>query len=303
MRQYCAAFLAGLLALGPCAAGAEEPEPAGECRLRIEAPLSSWIIQGYDPFGTDVPLDEYDVTFVNDGDAPCMVRSSLDLAGEPFGLDQGAAQRISYLLIDRSDNHDVTPRTGTTLPDPNRPVLTVLAHGQLPIGIRLSVDPSAIRGDGTFTQNARIDAVDENGLALASKQVLLGLEVDPAALVGLSGAFRLSQGQAMIDLGELQEGVAPLLLSLYVQSTRPYTISFDSTNSGQLRLAGSDWAIPYQLMVADRTLALDGLAEYAPGMGTALERQSIPLNFAIGDASDKRAGKYSDVITVSIAPQ
>jgi hypothetical protein len=56
-------------------------------------------------------------------------------------------------------------------------------------------------------------------------------------------------------------------------------------------------------VIGDQTLPLSGNAQYMVPTGTAMVRQSLPLNFAIGSTSELRAGRYSDVITVSIAPQ
>jgi hypothetical protein len=300
MKLRHAAIAAGLLISCPQDAFAQST-PA--CHLRIEAARTSWVIEGYDPFGMDAPIGEFDLTYVNDGDAPCQLVSSFDLSNEAYGLDQGSQPRIRYFLLDRTDDQDVTPLTGSTSPNPNRPFLTVAPHGQKVARFRLTVEPTNIRGDGLFLQNVRIDAEDGDGAALASKQLQLGLDVQPAALVGMSGTFRTSQGRALVDLGELHPGIAPTLLNLYVQSTRPYRISVESQNSGYLKLPNTNWAIPYQLLLADRTLSLSGASEYSSTVGTALARQSLPLGFSIGDTANLQAGTYSDVITVSIAPQ
>ena len=70
---------------------------------------------------------------------------------------------------------------------------------------------------------------------------------------------------------------------------------------GKLKLAGTDWAIPYGIVVGDRTLTLGGAASYNSSLGTDRARRSVPFRFAIGNVAQKRAGTYSDVITVSIS--
>jgi hypothetical protein len=304
MTKRCAAILAGLLMVGVSGGSAEAAAAFTGCHLRIKTAKTSWIIQGYDPFGYAVPVDEFEATLINDGASACSVRSAVDLSAEPFGLDQGAAARIGYTLEDLSDSRDITPTTGMTLLNPTRPLLVVAGNSQVSVRFRLTVvDIAKLAGDGRFVQNATLEARDENGSTLASKQVILGLDVKPAALVGLSGSFRLNGGRALIDLGQLHEGIAPILLSLYVKSTRPYTIDLSSANEGNLKLGNTDWAIPYQMVIGDRTVPLSGNAQYVSPRGTSLARQSLPLGFAIGKTSDLRAGRYSDVITISIAPQ
>lgn len=274
---------------------------APECHLRIEAPVSNWIIRGFDPFGSTPASDEFDLTFYNDGGAACRVRPSFDTDQQPFGLDQGTNPRLVYTLLNRTSNEDVTPRSGRTISSPARPLVVINPGGSQTLRFGLVVATDNLRTDGTFSQNLRLTAEDEQGGAEGSRQLTIGLDVKPAALVGLSGAFTRSEGRALVDLGPLQEGVAAVPLSIYVESTRGFTISFESQNNGKLKLAGTDWAIPYGIVVGDRALILGGDANYTSALGTDRARRSVPLRFAIGNVAQKRAGTYSDVITVSIS--
>ncbi|MEO5866769.1 MAG: hypothetical protein ABIS14_08840 [Sphingomonas sp.] len=270
----------------------------------METARTNWVIRNYDPFSTTaVPIDEFDVTFVNEGADTCSLRPIFDLENEAFGLDQGTSARVPYRLLDRTGDYDVTPRTGTTVRNPTNPLVVIAPHGQQLARFRLAVGTDNIATDGLFVQHARINAEDDSGTILASKQLTLGLDVQPAALIGLSGAFRLADGRAVVDLGELHEGVAPVVLNLYVQSTRAYTVTVDSQNLGNLQLANTRWTIPYQVVLGDRTLPRGARAEYNSTLGTALARKSVPLNFAIGNVADRRAGNYSDLITISVAVQ
>ncbi len=298
----------GAVVLGagiPCAAAAQGVSAAQarmpECHLRIEAPVSNWVIRGFDPFGSAPASDEFDLTFYNDGGAACRVRPSFDTDQQPFGLDQGTNPRLVYTLLNRTSNEDVTPRSGRTIASPARPLVVVNPGGSQTLRFGLVVATDDLRTDGLFSQNLRLTAEDEQGGAQASRQLTIGLDVKPAALVGLSGAFTRSEGRAMVDLGPLQEGVAAVPLSLYVESTRGFTVSFESQNNGKLKLAGTDWAIPYGIVVGDRALILGGDASYTSSLGTDRARRTVPFRFAIGNVAQKRAGTYSDVITVSIS--
>ncbi|WP_157082783.1 hypothetical protein [Sphingomonas asaccharolytica] len=294
-----AMFIAGLPLTA--AAQAQAQGRSSECHLRIEAPVSNWVIHGYDPFGSAPASDEFDLTFYNDGGVACRVRPSFDTDQQPFGLDQGSDPRLRYTLLNRTSNEDVTPRSGRTLASPARPLVVVNPGGSQTLRFGLVVATDDLRTDGRFSQNLRLTAEDEQGGAMASRQLTLGLDVKAAALIGLSGAFTRSEGRALVDLGTLQEGVAPVPLTLYIQSTRGFTVSFESQNNGKLKLTGTDWAIPYGIVVGDRTLVLGGAASYNSSLGTDRARRSVPFRFAIGNVAQKRAGTYSDVITVSIA--
>jgi len=292
-------FIAG----SPLAAAAQAQAQgrASGCHLRIEAPVSNWVIHGYDPFGSTPASDEFELTFYNDGGAPCRVRPSFDTDQQPFGLDQGTDPRLPYTLLNRTSNEDVTPRSGRTLASPARPLVVVNPGASQTLRFGLVVATDDLRTDGRFSQNLRLTAEDEQGGVAASRQLTLGLDVKAAALIGLSGAFTRSEGRALVDLGALQEGVAKVPLTLYIQSTRGFTVSFESQNNGKLKLAGTDWAIPYGIVVGDRTLTLGGAASYNSSLGTDRARRSVPFRFAIGNVAQKRAGTYSDVITVSIS--
>jgi hypothetical protein len=263
--------------------------------------VSNWVIHGYDPFGSAPASDEFDLTFYNDGGAACRVRPSFDTDQQPFGLDQGTSPRLAYTLLNRTSNEDVTPRSGRTLASPARPLVVINPGGSQTLRFGLVIVTDNLTSDGTFSQSLRLVAEDQDGGVSASRQLTIGIDVKAAALIGLSGAFTRNQGRALVDLGTLQEGVAPVPLTLYIQSTRGFTVSFESQNNGKLKLAGTDWAIPYAIVVGDRTVILGGQANYTSSLGTDRARRSVPFRFAVGNVSQKRAGTYSDVITVSIA--
>ncbi|AQR75886.1 hypothetical protein BXU08_13055 [Sphingomonas sp. LM7] len=121
-------------------------------------------------------------------------------------------------------------------------------------------------------------------------------------MLGLSGQYRRNGGQALVDLGELSEGIAKVPLNMTVASTRAYRLEFVSKNNGQLRMADSNWSVPYQLMIGEKTLSLGSTANYTSS-NTDPTRESLPMRFVIGSVAGKRAGLYSDLITVSIAPR
>ncbi|QAY79694.1 hypothetical protein ETR14_03635 [Sphingosinicella sp. BN140058] len=114
----------------------------------------------------------------------------------------------------------------------------------------------------------------------------------------------MNNGQALVDLGQLEEGLAQVPLQLRVQSTRRYSLNVQSRNNGRLRLGSTEWYVPYQLSLGGQSAALGtGQADISSPPTNGLTRSSLPVQFRISDPSGQRAGVYSDVITISVAPQ
>lgn len=286
------------------ALGAVPAAGPANCVLRIESSASSWIIRGYDPFGGAPASGTFELTFTNDGDRACEFRPSFVVDGEPFGLRGGDGRRVPYALMDMFGGYDATPSAGRTLRRINQRTVVVQPHSQQIVQYGFAVSPEAISGDGLYEQRVIVEADGTDEVPLNARQISLGIDVLPSAALGLSGAFRMNNGRATVDLGELHEGVAPVPLRLRVESTRRYQLTMESQNNGRLRMAGTEWSVPYQLVVADQAVHLgSGEGRYRGEAGTGLRRDSLPLAFLIGDVSDRRAGTYSDVISISVTPQ
>ena len=82
--------------------------------------------------------------------------------------------------------------------------------------------------------------------------------------------------------------------------TGEYDISVSSANAGQLRLGSSQWFVPYSVAIGNESFNLSGTRTVSGTNRSIATRDSMPFRFIIGDVSNKRAGVYSDVISVSI---
>ena len=305
MKTFLTAAIAAVTAACASApAFALVPAAADSCTLRIDGPAASWIIQGFDPLGNNVPAAQFDVTFRNEGTAECRFAPILSLANEVFGLSDGSNARIPYNFLDRFGTYDMTPISGQTPVSLTRRQVVIGAGQQQTISFLFSIDADQLRRDGMFTQNAELEAVQPDGLILTGQPVQLGINVLPSARIGLSGAFTISGGRAIVDLGELAEGPVQVPLHLRVQSTRRYRLSFQSLHDGNLQLSDSDWRIPYAVSLDGHAILLAGGAgQYVDAGGASYREDSLPLGFVIGDTSSRRAGTYSDVLTISVEPQ
>lgn len=277
--------------------------PAGQntdCLLRVNPAPASWIIDGYDPFSDSIPEGTFGVTFVNDGGAECRFVPVFELRQPPFGLSSGMGRPVGYALVNLTDTVDVTPRAGRSQRRASQRELVLRPRESQSILYKLVANPDHIRRSGTFTQDVTLEAQDSRFRSLGGAPVVLGLTVLPSARIGLAGAYTMSDGQAVVNLGELREGVAPVPLQLRVSSTGDYDIVVSSANSGRLRLGSSQWFVPYSVAIGGNAINLTGASTVTGSSRSGLVRDSLPFQFIIGDVSNKRAGVYSDVVSVTI---
>ncbi len=297
------ALLAGLALCASGTAAAQVLPTAvrsSQCALRIDTTTANWIIRGYDPFSSNQPTGSYDVLFVNEGNQDCRFYPVFEADRTGFGLRADAGSPVPYTLIDETDGYDATPLGGRTLRRVNNRSVVVPARGQQMVRYIVNIDPDRIPGDGLFRQSLQLQAEQADGAVLAQRQMSIGIEVLPSAVMSLAGAFTRVRGQADVDLGELNEGLAKVPLNLNVRSTRAFRLGVESQNNGKLRLGGTDWAIPYQILIDGRAAANSDhgfVSDSRPGRRTA----TLPIGFLIGDTKQKRAGVYSDVVTISVA--
>lgn len=275
------------------------------CRLRIEAGVTNWMIRGFDVFDSGEAEATFDVVFANDGTADCAFSADFSLDGEPFGLSRDAGgERASYVLFDSFTSYDATPVGGETRHSVTRHPIVVKPGQQQLVRFRFAVDRDELSHDGTWSQSVRLEADRDDGVQLGVRPIVLGVIVPPSARLGLAGAFTVRGGQPVVDLGALSEGLVRAPLRLRVDSTRRYRLTFESREGGRLRLHGTEWTVPYSLIVDERSVQLSGGAgEYVSGGPERLRRDSLPLGFVIGPTDDRRAGVYSDVLSITVAPE
>lgn len=302
-----AGLLSATLAATPATAQppASPPGQSGpDCRVRVMAVPTGWIIQGYDPFDNGTPEGTFNVSFTNDGTSECRFAPVFQLDQPPFGLSSGTGKPIRYALLNLTDTQDATPRAGRTQRTLSQPEVALGPNETKTVLYKLIAEPNDVNDAGIFTEDVTIEAQDAQFRSLGGTRLVLGLNVLPSARIGLTGAFTMDKGHAVVDLGDLRPGLAPVPLQLRVSSTGRYEIAVTSANSGRLRLGSTDWYVPYALSIGGNTVnlaATDRLTN--PGQsasGNGFRRDSLPIHFVVGDVADKRAGVYSDVLSVAV---
>lgn len=271
-----------------------------DCLIRANATPTSWLIQGYDPFDGAIPEGTFGVTFVNEGTGECRFTPTFELDQPPFGLSKGTGKPVGYALLNLTDTQDVTPRAGRTQRNPSQRMITLGANASRTLLYKLVADPDDVKDSGTFTQDVTLEAQDSSFRSLGGTRIVLGIDVLPSARIGLAGAYTTNDGHAVVDLGELRPGVAPVPLQLRVASTGSYDLSVTSANSGRLRLGASEWYVPYSLAIGGNAVNLTGVRTISGPTNGGLRRDALPIQFVIGNTSDRRAGVYSDVISISV---
>lgn len=132
--------------------------------------------------------------------------------------------------------------------------------------------------------------------------IALAIQVTAVMSVNIAGG-----GQSTtLDFGALSAG-ATRSVRLQVRSNRNFRLAASSENGGVMKLEppagdGLSWETPYTVRIGNGgEMSLKTEQRIAmPTAPTALGGASVPIEVKIGDASNKRAGRYKDVITVSV---
>lgn len=285
------------VAMMPSAAHSQASGPA--CDLRIDTALSQWQIDDIDAFANSPASSSFDLRLINDGDLPCAIALEADTQGEPFGLSADLGGHISYSLRDARTGADLTPRNGRSNRTYPR-TLVIAPHSETVTRIDVVINPE-FPVDGIFSQRLEILAYDpKTGATEAANSVVLSAIVPSSATMALSGHFRREGGIAHVNLGDLHRGTYKVPLILHVKSTRAYKIAASSENNGNLALAGTQWAVPYVLVI-DGQQVNPSSGIYMSPAGDRKRVDNLKLGFLVTGSTNVAAGRYSDVVTLEIS--
>lgn len=294
----------GLLALASPAvaqASAAAADMNGtDCVVRINATPTAWLIQGYDPWGGSLAEGTFSATFVNEGTTSCSFTPTMVLDRPRFGLSKGTGKPIAYALLNLTDSQDVTPRVSRSQQRPSQREIVLGPDEGRTLLYKLVADPDDVREAGTFTQEVILEAQNSQFRSFGGTRLVLGLEVLPSARIALTGAFSMNDGHAVVNLGELRQGPAQVPLQLRVNSTGRYDISVSSANAGRLRLGATEWHVPYSISIGGNAVKLSGTDTLAGPTGDGFRRDSLPIHFVIGETVGRRAGTYSDMLSIAV---
>ncbi|MFT3809658.1 MAG: hypothetical protein QM698_07040 [Micropepsaceae bacterium] len=177
----------------------------------------------------------------------------------------------------------------------------------------LEFDLKIERGQPVMTSQLEFDIVYRTedaaceGIACNSPVSLetlpIALPVEPIRIFSLSVA---GAARGSVDFGDMATGQQRRVM-LSLAATAPYRIFFDSQNDQNLVIGDGTSLRPEDRVPYNIALNGVGVSEAAPysnaaPFGTGGISLDAQLDFTIADAEGKRAGKYRDVLTITIEP-
>ena len=105
-----------------------------------------------------------------------------------------------------------------------------------------------------------------------------------------------------MDFGELSSN-ASQNINVMAQATVPFDITWTSQNNGVLKnLGDSTWSVPYTATLNGTTVNNSTIYTDLTNGGTQGASVSLPVVVTVGNATNKKAGTYQDIVTIKIAP-
>ena len=144
------------------------------------------------------------------------------------------------------------------------------------------------------------DLIEERTVRLQS-QVASSVEL---SLVDSGGGFDGADTTQLLDFGLMSTG-ASLGFDLRVRTNDGYAVSMQSENSQVMEhvLPSQPSTVPYTITVdgSSADLSSGSPVEVASGTGsTDAEGDSLPILVTLGDVTDRTAGNYQDLITITV---
>jgi hypothetical protein len=266
---------------------------AQDCLGRISAYDDP--VADYNPFSALAHRSQFGVTIENTGSAAC--RYALN------AHDLAQSDRFSFRIASADgaplmDSEAVAATGGgggivSRLLEPAETQRLDLVYS-LPEGQYLS--PGLHLGE---IELALTDADNpgDKGSALDTVSLPLACRVDDYLGVNIAGAGLTKT----VDFGELVEGNSRRVV-IEARANRSFTLEIESRHGGVLVMEPpyEDWRIEYDVDLNGRALKLPFKA--GPYDRGGLSGQAFSLDFRIGETDTKRAGLYTDEITVTIRP-
>lgn len=277
------------------AVAASEASAACSGRLSASPPLSA----NYDPFAPADLLIPGRLTIENSGAAPC----AFQLAALPPPAMAGSGPGPQFEL--RGPAGDILAASGLAAKDAGVAVSRPLAPGEsAEIRVQLLLSAGQMLPPGRHELTFELTLAEAGGLGGREAGPVLDRATLPAALrvedrIGLNiagaGTFRT------IDFGELRQGDSRRVL-IEARGNRNFLLEATSRNGGALAMDAPHqaWRIPYTLMLGGIRTPLP--ARTGPFAPTSIAGQQLEVIFIIGDVAAKRAGLYTDELTIEIKP-
>jgi hypothetical protein len=288
-------ILRGIAAAGLVFLAAGEASAACSGRFAGSPPLSG----EYDPFAAADTAIAGRVTIENTGSVPCV----FEIAAQPAPAIVAHGPIPQFEL--RGPAGDVLAASGLGPKDTARAIRHPLAPGErAEIRVHLRLPAGQMLPPGRHELIFEVTLAEAGGGGGRDTRPLLDRGTLPASLriddrIGLNIA---GAGVARtIDFGELRQGDSRRVL-IEARGNRNFLLEATSRNGGALSMDAphQQWRIPYTLMLGGVRTQLPARA--GPFAPTSIAGQQLEVLFVIGDVAAKRAGLYTDELTIEIKP-
>jgi hypothetical protein len=266
----------------------------------IEAQFGSGAQSVYDPFSPADMILTLTVTARNRSDQACQARFYVAPVGSGLHLLSGAS-RLTYDLE--------APRGGGSRPDERGPFIAhVPANGSQSVEVPIRVRAHQVVAKGDY-----IGQLELRGIAAGNEPVAIsGASMPIRVLVPARVELNISGTRAppfsdhnlpgtSIDFGEAQAGATERVF-VNVWSNGRVAITLSSENHGAMRHLANP-ALPslkFSARFDGSQAALEGPFSIRRMPPQDINGASYPLELTLGDVSGRFAGRYKDVITVSV---
>lgn len=153
----------------------------------------------------------------------------------------------------------------------------------------------------------RLHDLDNANEVLAQQDARLPANVVATAqinIAGTSSTFGSSYGVDTIDFGTIEQGKSQTVF-IQLRGNTSMRMTVQSANNGQMRhtvLKGAA-GIPFTIGFAGATYQPTSTRAFGGLLASGAFGTNLPFTLKIGDFSDPPAGRYEDVITLSIEPE
>jgi hypothetical protein len=279
--------------------GAATPAFAA-CELAgASSPASAHVT--YDPFSPAQRMLEFTLTVRNEGTAGCQARLYLrPLTGAATLVHNGNRLLLQF---------DGQRGTGSAQAGELDPFVTMVpAGGRADIAVRAILPAQQVVPPGLYsgTFQLRGDAEDGTMFMTGASGVVFEANVLARAEMSISGTAAVnvsaaSMAPAALEFPNARTGQSERVF-VNVWSNGSVVVSLTSRNGGVLRHTGQD-ALPtiaYTASFHGRPLALGAVSTFEETPPLSLSGASYELNVTLGDVANRYAGRYRDVITVTV---
>ncbi len=287
--------------VGPLVASISSPALAQiPCAVTVDSRQNEIIVR-HNTLEADEIQTNIELNIINRGETECVGILGTSVNGEQYGLwSTTSPQVIQYQLIDQKSRSDITPRGGnSTIRQSLRLIRLQPGESSLEL-ISMVAVPGGLVSQGQYTQSIDVNFLSTEGAVLGSRPITLGVDVIPAAMIGVKGELARARGTNVVNLGELKSGVQDLPFTVFVASTGGYRVAVSSENRGRLKHESLPWFIDYRLRIGQFDLNLSTSAGFQVVSDRA-RLDNYPVTIDIGETQAKRAGAYRDTVTFTVA--